>query len=150
MTYNISTAYLEHDGGTKFYETVLIREDNGPGLLIKRWGAIALKNGGGQTKYERGSHDVVVREEAKILSEKRRKGYFDATKAGPLHTWSGRNDLDGARLEALAKQHYGADTQAYVSDYFGLNGAGGIVSEEPPAPKEPEVPVERGESWGSW
>ncbi|MFK3741005.1 WGR domain-containing protein [Massilia sp. TN1-12] len=149
MTYKIDTHYLEHSGGTKFYETVLIQEDNGPGLLIKRWGAIALKNGGGQTKYERGTHSVVAGEANKILREKKKKGYDHATKSGALHSWSGRSDVDAVMLGAMVKQHYGADTAAYVKDYFGLNAAGAVVNEEP-KPREPEKPIERGETWGSW
>ena len=151
MTYSIETEYLEHKGGTKFYETVLIKEENGPGLLIKRWGAIALKNGGGQTKYDRGMHSIVTTERDKILREKTsaKSGYGRVAKSGALHTWHGRNDLDAGRLEALAKQHYGADTAAYVKDYFGLGSTAEIVDETPPA-REPEKPIERGETWGSW
>jgi len=149
MTYKIDTNYLEHSGGTKFYETVMIQEDNGPGLLIKRWGAIALKNGGGQTKYERGTHSVVAGENNKILAEKRKKGYDNATKSGALHTWAGK-EVDAAMLAGLVKGHYGRDTEDYVKDYFGLNGSAPVVNEEPPAPKEPETPIERGETWGSW
>ena len=150
MTYSIETEYLEHKGGTKFYETVLIKEENGPGLLIKRWGAIALKNGGGQTKYDRGMHSIVTTERDKILREKTsaKSGYERAMKSGALHTWHGR-EITAAQLAGLSKHHYNAEVAAYLMDYFGMNGTAEVINEAPPA-REPEKPIERGETWGSW
>jgi len=148
--YVISTNYLEHQGGTKFYETVLIREEGGPALLIKRWGSIALKNGGGQTKYERGSHAAVAHERARIINEKMGKGYARGPATGRMHQ-ANDAEIDAPDLLGRAKSHYGSETTEYIAEYFGLRtDATAAVVEEAPAPQAPEPEVERGESWGSW
>jgi predicted DNA-binding WGR domain protein len=148
MSYHIETHYLEHIGGTKFYETVRISEPSGPCLLIKRWGAIGVKNGGGQTKYERGDQATVLGEERQILNEKMKKGHSETPFAYGLHK-SNRSTLSADVLQIAVHEHHGREIAEYVTEYFGLGAPGAVVSEEPhaPAPAASEMQDER---WGSW
>lgn len=156
MSYLIETHYLEHNGGTKFYETVLIREGGGPALCVKRWGALGVKQGGGQVQFEKGSEGVVLQAQSKILREKRNKGYSDVTtlRNYGVHQFNGKA-TDQFQLAAAVQSHYGAATAKAITDYFGTGAWSvadrAIVSEEPipeePAPAASENTDER---WGSW
>jgi len=155
MTYKIDVQYLEHDGGTKFYETVLIQEDGGPGMLIKRYGSIDKKMGGGATIIERGSHSVVAASANKILTEKRKprgdKGqYKDAPRLSfGLHQVRGLS-ISNSDLTMYVTQHYNRADSDAIKSYFGVGGAAAEVVKEEPAAFVSEEPVIRDASWGSW
>lgn len=160
-TYEVGTAYLEHDGGTKFYETVLIAEGGIGGvksdtaILIKRWGAIAEKMGGGQTKIHRGSLAAMKAEQDKILHDKMRhrsgKGVYRL--ATPLE-WGFQkyngDVLSPVGLDSVASEHYNkAEDAIAITGFFGIENALGdpnyIVEDA-----QPEEPVDRGAQWASW
>lgn len=155
MTYKIETDYLEHDGGTKFYETVVIHEDGGPAILIKRYGSVGLKMGGGQTLIERGSYSAMDQARQKILADKSKfragKGQYvraDRLDMG-LHTAHNRQIGAKALAGGVARHFNGADGRAILS-YFGITDVmtSDVVQEGPAtAPAEPEV---RDATWGSW
>lgn len=164
--YQVTTEYLEHDGGSKFYETVLIAEENGPAILIKRYGKIANKMGGGQTILERGDLRSREVERDKILADKRKlragKGqYRDAVRPTfGLHkiggkTPSGKPKLieEGALIGAI-QAHFGASDARAITDYFAITDISGdpdfAVEAQAVIEEEPAAPIERGESWGSW
>jgi|GEM_PF-3317249 len=153
--FNVKAHYLQHDGGTKFYETVLIDEPNGPAMLIKRWGKInEMNGGGGQTKIERGSLSALRLERDKILVEKRklRNGgrYIDASSAYMLH--SVRGPVDEDKLKGWLKHYKDPTVQNAVMEYFRFtNDVEDIVAatgEDVVVESEPEI--ERDASWGSW
>ncbi len=155
MTYKIETDYMEHDGGTKYYETVVIHEDSGPAILIKRYGAIGTKMGGGQTIIERGSYSAMDQSRQKILADKSKfrsgKGQYvraDRLDMG-LHTAHNRQISAKALVGGVARHFNGADGRAILS-YFGITDvmANDVVQEEP-APASAE-PVVRDAHWGSW
>lgn len=156
VKYWIHTDYLEHDGGTKFYEMVTIHETDGPALLIKRWGKIGNKTGGGQTKIHRGSKTVCADERQAILNEKTRpradKGkYVEATRPSfgfHMHTIS---PIDADALSNAAMRHYSADDCGAIMSYFGLVGDASVVdTTAQPKKKEPEPSIDRGDFWASW
>lgn len=160
--FTVEANFLKHDGGTKFYETIAIHSDGGSSLLIKRWGASAKQNGGGQLKYERGSKSVVNQENLKILDEKRRgkvgQGrYVDTPVMHGLNASKG-TAFDSANLLDRVQRHYsdGSDVALEVARYFSIdvdlpavdNDPSDIVTlgEEPEAKPE----INRGAEWASW
>lgn len=155
MTYKIEVEYLEHDGGTKFYETVLILEDAGPGLLVKRYGSIDKKMGGGQTIIERGSHSVVKAAAQKILADKRKRRstgqYINASLLNfGIHTVNGVFNLGADELAKRVKTHFNATDRVAIYAYFGIEQDGKNVVKEEPVAAEPEEPIIRDAHWGSW
>lgn len=150
---DVKTVYLEHEGGTKFYECVLLQSaDNRPAMLIKRWGPMGKKKGGGPTKIERGSGFQMRASFNKILAEKRAKSYLEASTLSGygLHCSNGIK-VSTAALQSEAKKHYGDPVDANaIADHFG--GFGGLVDEHGAAQRhavhEPEP--DRGDAWGAF
>lgn len=157
MTYKIETNYLEHDGGTKFYETVLISEDGGPAILVKRYGSIDKKMGGGQTIIDRGNRNACVQGCMKILAEKTKlrpgKGqYVEADRIlYGLHPHDQRN-VNAFELEKAVTDHFNRSDSDAIKSYFGITGGapGAAVVKEEPAAAGPEEPIIRDAHWGSW
>jgi hypothetical protein len=155
VTYKVEVEYLEHDGGTKFYETVLIKEHSGPGILIKRYGAIDKKIGGGQTIIERGSHSVVDAAANKILTEKRKRSskgqYLNVAQLNfGLHTVHNVFNVGADELAKRIADHYNRADSDAIQSYFGIGASGAGVVKEEPAAAEPEEPIIRDAHWGSW
>lgn len=160
----IEHKYREHAGGTKFYETVLFaREDGGPSVLVKRFGKIALKRTGGQTKIEdymsaRAAADEMTRiwkekDKPKEYSVDNASGsrieqQLAATGGLPSLTIAGRKVV-----MTMAEEHYGKGSGMdytiadflKMDDKYDPNADLGEIIET-----EPEIEVDRGETWGSW
>lgn len=156
--YNVTGNYLLHDGGTKFYETIRIEADNGPAMLIKRWGkASEFMNGGGQTKIHRGSASVVRAEEIKILEEKRKmrpgKGQYISRNAGGYGLHDMVNKFTDGEVEARLSHYSDPDVRSSIATYFNLdaNNAAPVEQDiETEVEIEEPTPVERGDNWASW
>lgn len=155
MTYKIETDYLEHDGGTKFYETVLIQEVEGAAMLIKRYGSISTKMGGGQTIIERGSYLEMDQSRRKILADKSRyrsgKGQYmrvDRPDMG-MHAAHGHQISSKSLAGGVARHFNGTDGRA-IQSYFGIIWSNADVVKEEPVAAEPEEPIIRDAHWGSW
>lgn len=154
--FNIRATYLRHDGGTKFYETVLIHHKDGPAMLIKRWGSMDKRDGGGQTQVSRGTIASQKAEEQKILTEKRRaragKGrYMDQTFNYGFHMLSTNVGPDQVRK---ALSHYdNAEVRNAIDTHFDLgemNDVDDIVMATGEDFEIEEPQTERGSNWGSW
>lgn len=75
-----------HEGGSKFYETLLFRHNkvsaSGGGMrdpgsvLIKHYGPAAKYRGGGQSKIETGDDRSMVAENVKIWKQKGKRGEY--------------------------------------------------------------------------
>jgi hypothetical protein len=155
VTYKVEVEYLEHDGGTKFYETVLIKEHSGPGILIKRYGSIDKKMGGGQTLIERGSHIAVDQAARKILTEKRKRSskgqYVNVAHLNfGLHPLHNVFNVGADELAQRVWDHYNRTDSDTIQSYFGFSASGAGVVKEEPASAEPEEPIIRDAHWGSW
>lgn len=147
---------LMHEGGTKFYETMVFHAaDHGQHLLVKRWGKTSAMSGGGEIQIL--SHPNARKAQAaadNVIRQKEGRGYAKRGVAIGLHGYGGT--IDSSNLAQLLKTHYGTDNaQAILREFMDelrgtqitgvwVDEADSIVSEEP-AP-EPE----RGETWGSW
>lgn len=148
----IETTWLEHSGGTKFYETVLFRDTNSTeAMLVKRYGSMDKRNGAGVIIVERGSIDAMRSSAQKIIAEKMssRKGYEH------------RNSTFG--FHALTRGVAGSlDEVCNVSHYTGVNGTvyAQLRSYFPPdttrpaplkaAKPAPEPEIDRGATWGTF
>lgn len=158
--FSLCATYLQHSGGTKFYEAVLIKDKRGPAMLIKRWGKITEGNtGGGQTKIEVGSYSALRDEYNKILAEKRRarsgKGqYLDSTVGFGIHGLSDPNNVKPETLIANLTHYADPNVRNRIDAHFGL-GAINDVDDIVEATGEdvnfePEPEPDRGTGWGSW
>lgn len=154
----VSTNYLEHSGDTKFYEVVKLSDQAANAhMVIKRWGKIAEKNGGGQTKVERYGMEIDAANSVnEILRDKRKdkgaKGsYLDAKMTVGLHAFKDAYLQDDDVMAVVRGHYHGKEVHESVNHFFDLDKDADaddpIVNE--PAP-EPERPIERGETWGSW
>jgi hypothetical protein len=166
--YDIQIDYLEHDGGTKFYETVVLRQVSGsisglndPAILIQRWGKIEQNTGGGQTKYTQGTYTRMSEARNKVLIEKGSyragKGRYEV-KPAP-HFGLGRlgrtrsPDVPERDMMHMVAEHYNAGMESSIRSYFGMHSDtiaeinGDIVEE---GLNEPEPEIDRGTNWASW
>lgn len=160
--FNVSTAMLEHDGGTKFYEMVVVEEQGGPAVLVKRWGTMAQRNGGGQTKVDvYANRTLAWNELVKTLREKERargdKGQYVKVSTPPsfgLHRVAASvKRLTGAVLMESLKDHFASSDISQIIRPFNLDLsdlAPDVLNDIIEEFATPEEPVERGENWGSW
>ena len=147
---------LMHEGGTKFYETMVFHApDAGQHILVRRWGKESALTAGGEIKF------VVLPNARKaqsaahtVITQKEGRGYEKRSTFHGLHGYGGI--IDRSNLESLLRAHYGAANAKLILNEFipelrGTQVTGAIIDEaddiviEEPAP-EPE----RGETWGSW
>lgn len=154
MNILVEATYLAHEGGTKFYEAISFwnSEDN-RGVLIKRWGKMTQRNGGGECKVEPfGDVRQLQDGYAKILNDKNKRGY---SRARPDFDYLNGSAVYAKRSEfisATANHFAGSGVEFSVYSLLGIKDllvredeeADDIVIEEP----KPE-PI-RDANWGSW
>jgi len=159
----VEIKYREHSGGTKFYETVLFaREDNGPSVLVKRFGKIGLKRMGGQTKIEDYPTAIQARQEDnRIWKEKGKpKEYSTIANSGsaiekmlqetgglPSITIADRKGVVGAAILHYGK---GSGMDDTIADFLKLADRYDPNADLEVIETGPEIEVDRGETWGSW
>lgn len=157
MTYTIHTEYLEHSGGTKFYELVMIQEDSdGPCMLLKRFGKLADRIGGGQVQVSRGNLTACSAEFQKTLDAKLKgktgQGRYE-TKSRPEYGLHKRNSqiILGAVLHKYTDEHYPSQHAASIFSYFDLKTEDYAEpsADIDPEDTKPEAPATDA-SWGSW
>jgi len=168
--FDVELNYLEHDGGTKFYETVVITErlpssDAGPSILIQRWGKIAANTGGGQNKMVKGSLLVTAMERDRIINDKLKyrsgKGKYDHQ--DPPFFGLGRlicsaavssRQMTEREIAHHLSEHYQAGDDMAILNYFGMDADedGSSLDDDIVSEGEGEPPAEpdRGENWASW
>lgn len=160
----IEHKYRNHISGSKFYETTLFaRDDGGPSVLVKRFGKVVYARAGGQTKVEDYPTASAARaEQARIWREKDKPKEYSVVAESGSHIERALDDAGGlpslvvagrAAIVALTKGQYGsssgmddtiADFLKMEDKYDPLADMGDIIE------TEPEEPVDRGETWGSW
>lgn len=166
--YQIIANYLEHSGGSKFYETIQINDINSTtSVLMKRYGPIASKGvGGGQILPTFANTGACNLERSKILKDKMRRKkdgqYHTATAPFSLniHT-SGVSNADHTgpvtvsadRLMNLVKDHYPADHAKAIITRFDLENPADELNSAPfehIIDEHPEDDTPRDASWGAW
>lgn len=159
MSIVLNLEYLEHTGGTKFYETVRLTDpDADRSILIKRWGPINNKHGGGQCKIERGGADAMHQAQRRIINEKLRGGYVNHRKSSRnpgngFYSLTENMPLNAASVrDAIEIQWHAGDVRDAVRDFFPeLNGVTvrptGVAAAPKAVPWDKQE-LDRGESWG--
>lgn len=161
-TVKIIPRYLEHKGGTKFYE-VMGFEFDGIRLLVKRWGANEFFKKLGQgpdIKIERldglkleSSVDAVVNEKSKSA-----KGYSRVTVKHGFHKAmsDAPYELEVDAFVSMLTHHYGADRANRIKSYWpdiddvDLSGAINFANLPEGKVEKPKPEIDRGEAWGAW
>jgi len=148
----VESEYLDHQGGTKFYEVVqLLNVEKKSFVVINRWGKIAERAGGGQVKIEKYRDARQCHEAArKKLDSKRHREYFNSVLKHGLHDCQ---KVDSDTLPLWLGEHYrDTDNIDRILGELGVaNVVGQILDEvndiivEEPAPE-----IIRGDDWGSW
>ena len=157
MTYKVETEYLEHSGGTKFYELVMIQEEpDGPCILLKRFGKLADRIGGGQVQISRGNLNACADEYQKTLHAKRKgksgQGQYASVERPEygLHKRDGKS-IFGVVLHKYAEEHYPSQHAASIFSYFDLKTED--YGEQPADIEADDAKPEAAAtdaSWGSW
>lgn len=152
---HVGTTYLTHEGGTKFYEVVCFSNpDAKKFVLVKRWGKMALRDGGGESKVEtyataRKLDDAYQ----KAVDGKRARGYQVASTSHGFHAL-GVSYRDADEFYATLKKHYTTGTHIHeILTGMGigeLDGAGSAGEENEIVSETPEPEPERDDNYGSW
>ena len=160
--YEVKVDFLLHDGGTKFYETVLIQNDRtGKFMLLKRYGSMAKLVGGGTILIDDSPRlPFANAERNRILMEKRKirsgKGQYndELNKSGRVLT---TNSVAGATLWDQILKHYDdRATRMLLDKHFNFTGDMTVVvpdtleSDEVVDEVEEPAPIVRGTDWASW
>jgi hypothetical protein len=161
--YEVLLDYLEHDGGTKFYETVRITElvDDkrfGASILLQRWGKIEANTGGGQIKTVNGSINTTDSARTKILKEKMTpragKGVYNRAAApvfglGRIVPASNLpREVKAEDLYSALNEHYGPASCDIVVKYFDMHEERGAEPADDIVSEGEEH--DRGTNWASW
>lgn len=159
--------FLMHEGGTKFYEVMLLHTvEHSMHLLIKRWGKTSAIHGGGEIQIAQFPNARKAQSAADtLISQKRSRGYERQGGATiGLHGYGGEITGGSAgNIHGLLAAHYGKLNAAAIVREFApelahelrgreitgvwIDELGDVVSE---GAKEPAPEPERGEGWGSW
>jgi hypothetical protein len=162
-TVTIVPRYLEHKGGTKFYE-VMGFEFEGVRLVVKRWGAnefFKRLDQGPEIVVEKidglpltGSVDQVVAQKTKAS-----KGYSRVTVAHGFHKAMSDSayDLEVDSFISMLSNHYGSTRAARIKSYWpdleDIDLSGAIHTLNTPVGAvndKPKIEIDRGEQWGAW
>lgn len=155
----VNSKFLIHDSGSKFYEVVLITEDetgfgarsSDRSILIKRWGPSVQSAGKGQTLIQRGSSSELSAEFGKIIKEKKgyRSGkgkYLEEDRRFGIHkSVSESPEMTGHVLQSNFLHWQDEAVGEAILNYFNDESFG---DPELMNPDEPEI--NRGETWASW
>jgi len=151
----VTHKYREHAGGSKFYETVLFEDlGGGPSVLVKRFGKVAQRCGGGQYKIENYNNRAeAVEADSKIWKEKGKPKEYSGPAAltHGFGLFSGGVSSEYSNKSALFRDtagHYADDEGAANTIIDFLNLA--ATSNDPqPKPIVAWKPTET-EDFGSW
>jgi predicted DNA-binding WGR domain protein len=155
----VEARYLKHGGGyTKFYEVIEFYNVTAKKfVLVRRWGNLNFKYGGGRTKIE-AYNDIRQCQDAagKILREKRSHSYDITRETFGLH--GVKSNIDMNALRSTLVSHYNTDTAdkiisaldvvkfvALPSGYALVDDVVNDVVDEESTPE-----LERSDDWGSW
>jgi predicted DNA-binding WGR domain protein len=149
MRFEKKSVYLEHSGGTKFYEMVMLTaKSTGKSMLIRRWGKIAdFEKGVGAIKVENFADETFCEKQFhEIRNDKCRssiKGQYKAVSSNfGFHRLT--TELIAFTLIDVAYQNYSNKVDREIVKKF-VDENGGMS----PVVKK-VVEVNRDENWGSW
>jgi predicted DNA-binding WGR domain protein len=147
----VEARYLKHGGGTKFYEVIEFYNVVAKKfVLVKRWGSLNSKYGGGGTKIET-YNDIRQCQDAagKILREKRSHSYDITREIFGLH--GAKSDVDTDALRPTLVSHYNIGTADKIVSALDVDFApSGHALVDDVVDEESAPELERGDDWGSW
>lgn len=154
--------YMEHKGGTKFYEAIGI-EFNGVTRVVRRWGPMEVfkkRDAGPDIKIDTLNGGTTAWNGVEsVVAEKTKssKGYNTVTVNHGFHRAMTDAGYDLEADEFLTKlvEHYGAGRAEHIkslwADLEDIDLSSAIIPDEnandvPVKPAE----IERGDDWGAW
>lgn len=162
---DISTIFMRHTEGTKFYESMWLRDKSrDQSVIVNRWGSLAsaAKRGGGTLKFKilaNGKFAPNYRE--KVIDSKEKRGY---RRAG-AQTYDGKEVddkfdflIDRGILYPRGALKPDSDLNRFFEECgYGKSTNPAVLSfpwdetdEKLVAPIIPKAEVNRSTSWGSW
>lgn len=151
----ITHKYRQHSGGSKFYETVIFEDsNNGPSVLVKRFGKIAQRNGGGQYKIENyNTATEAINEDTRIWKEKGKPKEYSGSASLPFGfgLFNGGVSSDYADKGTLVRDtigHY-ADDEGAANTIVDFLSLAATPNDPQPKPVVAWKPTET-EDFGSW
>lgn len=148
--------YLEHEGGTKFYEVIEFwNPDDKKFVLVKRWGKIGTT---GETMIEEFNVMRACNAAAeKILKSKMSRGYAKSSSSEGIHGRS-RSFAENEVMPILDTHYKSTPFIRKVIDQLNLNKIQGMTADmmivdelaDDIVVEEPGPEPDRGESWASW
>jgi len=149
MTITVVSSWMEHSGGTKFYQVFRIQDDemSSKAATVGHYGPMsAAKTGrgsrplvGGQTIVKRGSNAY-----QDLINAKTRRGY-SASAGQPRHKYE-----TVEKFREYLTMTFSAGDRHAIEEALGLHGEREIVPKGPAdtSISEPEAP--RPDGWGDW
>lgn len=156
--FEVETTYHIHSSGTKFYETVMIsNRTTNQYMLVKRYGPVAKREGGGQVKIERwdGTRQSMLNERTKIIHEKERGNkdgaYMKAELFYGMQSSGVRDNVDIVTLKDQISRHYSSlEHRNEIRDHW-TQSPGVTIGDVVNSVVDTSMPEpDRGETWGSW
>ncbi|MFT4064245.1 WGR domain-containing protein [Paraburkholderia sp.] len=154
----VSSHYLPHSGGTKFYEIIEIANAGAKRFVeVRRWGKIshALGAGGQIQILEHKSAGAMADSARKQMNAKIKGGYSRQPGKFGFHRYGG-STYNETQVLSLLPDHYSTSAErADIVEKAAIDPSGkveksmdndGFVKPEEEAGPEPD----RGEHWGSW
>lgn len=152
--YTVQSAFLEHEGGSKFYEVVLIAGFD-KAVLIRRWAAVAKRMGGGQIKIECGSHIKMAASFSNIIEQKKLPSHNYHVVPSPsfgMHPLNGQDNVSVPTLDEALSRHYGVEDKGRI--FVAMISMGmdsdAVVTASPGPSGLPEPDAAQDAHWGSW
>lgn len=149
--YNFAQMGLNHSGGSKFYEAVLLQSRNGNAVVIKRWGKVGSW---GQVKVEQyGNCTEAERAYSEILEQKRKRGYTrEAYRADK--TLSNMEEVEQTLIQykRSAPSNYAEIVKYLAADNDGKDFDARNTTSAPAKPADTfdDQIKKQPDTWGSW
>lgn len=153
---DVQTRWMPHEGNTKFYEVIQFHnEAAGRFVVVRRWGKLVGKLGGGEVKIETFDTRRRCLEAAeRIASDKAGRGYERTHEVFGLHSLNGFVVSDADLADTIAAHYMNSDAFHHIMASLGFEVAGSRVVdnfaiEETPMAEHEHEPA-RDADWGSW
>ena len=155
MTGQIHTEsrYLVHEGGTKFYETVVFHNADAKRFaLVKRWGKTGATGGGEILVDTFTTARAAQAAGEKIIASKMKRGYQVAANTHGFHGSDGPFKTVEAFIAAVGKHYLVETSRRSVLAAMMLDNADvpEVTEENEVISEEPTPEPERDEDFGSW
>lgn len=137
-----------HEGGTKDYHFIMLVDEDGECVMVKRWGKVGSS---GQAKIEKFNHSYGLRtalDKEKVRRAKKDYRFNAKVKAETIEGW---NDALSNMPRAISNKAWMDNPEIATLVYGWLGGAESVPDKSAAPAFDPESDeVDRGDLWGSW